>query len=102
MQGEPTSPRVLAVNGEDPAIYQRFEAIGHPLPITSVRISTGPSGRWIDQPTDHLPTAAELAAICPACAQTPCACTDEATDLRLEAELFNPDLGDDLKPWGER
>ena len=40
-----------------------------------------------------------LAAICPGCAQTPCACTDEPTDLRLEADLFDPGE-DDEQPWG--
>jgi hypothetical protein len=94
MRGEPTSLRVLAVNGQDPAIYQRFEAIGHPLPVTSVRLSTGPRGRWIDQPTDHLPTPAELDEL----AEDP---WDEQLDLRLEEEHFDP--GDDDEPgeWWE-
>jgi hypothetical protein len=57
------APRLLAVNGQDPAIYQRFEAIGRPLPVHSIRVSTGPDRPWIDASIDHLPTAAELAAI---------------------------------------
>jgi hypothetical protein len=61
--GRATTPHLLAVNGQDPEIFRRFEAIGRPLPVTSVRISAGPDRPWIDQPIDHLPTAAELAAI---------------------------------------
>jgi hypothetical protein len=99
MHRKATSLRVLAVNGQDPEIYERFEAIGHPLTVTSVRISTGPNRPWIDQPTDHLPSAAELDAICRDCGEVPCSCDpgDEQCDLILEAE---PDLGDDDEPEG--
>jgi hypothetical protein len=91
---QPTAPRVLAVNGQDPAIYQRFEAIGHPLPIATVRISTDPTGRWIDQPTDHLPTPGELAAFID---EDP---GDEQAQLRRDEEL--DDLGPDDEPLWER
>jgi hypothetical protein len=63
--GERTSPRVLAVNGQDPAIYERFAAIGRPLgPITHLRVSFGPGLPWVDTAAlDHLPTPAELQAL---------------------------------------
>jgi hypothetical protein len=63
MHRKATSPRLLAVNGADPEVYRTFEAIGHPLPVTSIRVSTGPDRPWIDATIDHLPTADELAAI---------------------------------------
>jgi hypothetical protein len=95
---QPILPTVLAVNGMDPAIYERHAAIGRPLPVAFVRISLGPTGHWIDQPTDHLPTPAELAAICPECTYAPCDCTrtDEAVDLRAEAEAYGL-----WSEWGE-
>jgi hypothetical protein len=97
------SLRVLAVNGQDPAIYQRFEAIGRPLPVTSVRLSTGPRGRWIDAPTNHLPTPAELpvlAGVCATCTYDPCVCstTDAAYELLRDAEPFELDLDPE---WSE-
>jgi hypothetical protein len=96
MQREPTSPRVLAVNGQDPALYQRFEAIGHPLgPITHCRVSLGPGQRWVD--FDHLPTEAELRALVdPARSER----DDADIEARLEAEHFDPgDPGQEPEGW---
>lgn len=97
---EPTLPRVLAVNGADPAIYQRFEAIGHPLtPITHLRVSLGPGLPWIDTTAlDHLPTDAELRALVdPERSER----DDADIEARLEAEHFDPgDPGQSQEPEG--
>jgi len=95
---KPTSPRLLAVNGQDPATYERFEAIGHPLaPITHLRVSLGPGLPWIDTiALDHLPTPEELAALAD---PERTAGDDLAVEARLEAEHFDP--GADWEPWDQ-
>jgi hypothetical protein len=61
------------------------------------------------QPEDR--TASQVAAdqrwlaqfrACPACGAKPCVCTDEATDLRLEEEFFDPGADDEQPPGEQR
>jgi hypothetical protein len=81
--GRATTPHLLAVNdGGDPEVYQRFEAIGRPLPVASVRVSLGLDRPWTDVAIDHLPTRDELAAL----DEDP---GDEHCDLLLEAAYFD-------------
>jgi len=97
-QLQATSPRVLAVNGQDPALYQRFRAIGRPLaPVTHCRVSLGPGAPWVD--LDHQPTEAELRALTDP-ERSPL--DDEVIEARLEHDHFDP--GDELEPaeeWSE-
>jgi hypothetical protein len=92
---QPTAPRVLAVNGADPALYQRFEAIGRPLgPVTHCRVSLGPGQRWVD--FDHQPTEAELRALVdPERSEQ----DDFQIEERLTREHFDPGM-DDGEPGG--
>jgi hypothetical protein len=69
-----TAPRLILVNGMEPAIYRRRASLGQDEPVTSIRIGT--DHVQVDVALDHYPTPEEIQAMgqnlaqvdrCPGC-----------------------------------